>query len=357
MNEEEFIPDSHRVDDLYRDAFDNYKEPPSDAAWSKLNHRLNVKEAVNFVTFKKAPASKFYKTPVYRMQWFRGLVAAGVSAAFVAGTFFLIERNHNEHNGQENHNANPAGTIIADQNQQTSHNSTPLNAQNYQVNPSSGQNTNPNTGNATNPGNGNKSGTHIVNGINSQNNNSRNNNPVNSIQTLSNLNNATTDYLARTNSAQSELLNQGNQGVVVNPNTDRTHRAEYSDSVYNAIIESSNDQYNNQDAGLNNGDASIVSPGTDPNLTGGNSKMLIPNAFTPNGDGTNDYFFWPDLERYPDNSIIILDRQNKTWLDKKGYTGDWNAMGAPDGTYSYVFRYIDEKGNTRYEKGSVQVIR
>lgn len=40
-------------------------------------------------------------------------------------------------------------------------------------------------------------------------------------------------------------------------------------------------------------------------------NIKIPNAMSPNGDGINDYFKIYNLESYPDNELVVLDRRGK----------------------------------------------
>lgn len=79
----------------------------------------------------------------------------------------------------------------------------------------------------------------------------------------------------------------------------------------------------------------------------------VPTLFTPNGDGVNDEFFIPGIESYPDNELIIADRNDQVVYRKKGYKNDWkgiNELGfsqqghrLPADTYFYTLKLEDGK--------------
>ena len=92
-------------------------------------------------------------------------------------------------------------------------------------------------------------------------------------------------------------------------------------------------------------------------------KLKILNIFTPNGDGTNDYFEIGydngepinDLNRYfLSHKLVIFNRWGRIVYESKDYRNDWDGGNLPDGTYFYV---LDCKGKTQnYNyKGSVMI--
>jgi gliding motility-associated-like protein len=68
--------------------------------------------------------------------------------------------------------------------------------------------------------------------------------------------------------------------------------------------------------------------------------MVVYNAFSPNGDGTNDSFTIQNIEQYPNNELQIFNRWGEAILNVKGYKNDWkgtwNDRDLPDGTYFYI---------------------
>jgi gliding motility-associated-like protein len=76
----------------------------------------------------------------------------------------------------------------------------------------------------------------------------------------------------------------------------------------------------------------------------------IPNAFSPNGDGTNDVYKIPCNERSPKATLRIFDRWGvEVWFSEGAYMNDWggkNKQGTelPDGTYYIIYEYNDGTG-------------
>ena len=93
-------------------------------------------------------------------------------------------------------------------------------------------------------------------------------------------------------------------------------------------------------------------------------KLRVPNIFTPNGDGINDYFEIGygeegkpinDLNQYfLSHKLVIFNRWGKIVYESTDYKNDWDGGKLPDGTYFYV---LDCKGKTQnYNyKGSVMI--
>jgi gliding motility-associated-like protein len=74
--------------------------------------------------------------------------------------------------------------------------------------------------------------------------------------------------------------------------------------------------------------------------------LVIPNAFTPDGDGMNDELVIQGIENYPNNTITIYNRWGNVVFQTSGYQNDWtgtSTMGItvggdelPTGTYYYI---------------------
>jgi gliding motility-associated-like protein len=69
----------------------------------------------------------------------------------------------------------------------------------------------------------------------------------------------------------------------------------------------------------------------------------IPEGFSPNNDGKNDYFVIKGVEIYPDNTLEIYNRWGNLVYKKNGYNNEWdgnnmNGKELPDATYFVIFK-------------------
>lgn len=105
------------------------------------------------------------------------------------------------------------------------------------------------------------------------------------------------------------------------------------------------------------------SPNTDGPV---NPQLEIPNAFTPNNDGTNDVFEIKGIEYYPDNHFEVLNRWGNLVYKMHGYQNTWDGSSnqgirfnegdkLPEGTYFYILK-LDPQSNTIF-KGYIYLNR
>jgi gliding motility-associated-like protein len=99
--------------------------------------------------------------------------------------------------------------------------------------------------------------------------------------------------------------------------------------------------------------------------------LKIPNAFTPNGDYSNDNWTFRNIEQYTEifnvhvqvfNRGGMLIFENKAYNNSVGvaWNGQRNQNAMPIGTYWYVVRIVPKsttKGTTRILQGTVTIIR
>jgi len=96
------------------------------------------------------------------------------------------------------------------------------------------------------------------------------------------------------------------------------------------------------------------------------SKLLMANAFTPNGDGKNDRFFVTGYGIKNVVHFIIIDRWGNKIFERnniaandinQGWDGNINSRPAMPGTYMYIAEVECTEGNIIPLKGSVVLIR
>jgi gliding motility-associated-like protein len=86
-------------------------------------------------------------------------------------------------------------------------------------------------------------------------------------------------------------------------------------------------------------------------------EVVIPNAFSPNGDNTNDRWNIPGLNSYPNAEIMLFDRYGREVFRKRNYQpwdGTRNGTPVPVGAYYYV---IDLRNGSPKITGNVYLAR
>lgn len=83
--------------------------------------------------------------------------------------------------------------------------------------------------------------------------------------------------------------------------------------------------------------------------------LTIPNVFTPNGDGANEFLKFKNLEYLGSNHIAIFNRWGKKIFEQDNYKNDWNGGGYNDGTYFFILS-VPEASPSEYQ-GYFQIIK
>ncbi|MBB3058905.1 gliding motility-associated C-terminal domain-containing protein [Mucilaginibacter gotjawali] len=87
-------------------------------------------------------------------------------------------------------------------------------------------------------------------------------------------------------------------------------------------------------------------------------KIVIPNTFSPNNDGINDYWNIGGLVTYPQSALLVYNRYGQLVYQSTGYAKPWDGSvdgsPLPAGTYYYI---IDLKNNTPKLSGWVLIVR
>ena len=93
-----------------------------------------------------------------------------------------------------------------------------------------------------------------------------------------------------------------------------------------------------------------------------NCYIAVPSAFTPNGDGLNDYLYPLNAYKARDLSFSVYNRFGqrlfftRNWLNK--WDGTFKGQGADTGTYVWILTYTHTDTNKKVEqKGTTILIR
>jgi gliding motility-associated-like protein len=88
------------------------------------------------------------------------------------------------------------------------------------------------------------------------------------------------------------------------------------------------------------------------------NELVIPNGFSPNGDGINDFLEIEAILLFPDNTLSIFNRWGSQVFEANGYHNEWggtfNDNPVPDGTY---FFRLDPGNGTSVLTGFILVYR
>lgn len=89
--------------------------------------------------------------------------------------------------------------------------------------------------------------------------------------------------------------------------------------------------------------------------------VVIPNAFTPNGDGLNDSFI-PVLKGVSSFTLEVFNTWGEkifitTSLESKGWDGTYRGQLSPPGNYLYRLTYITPDGTAQSKSGGITLIR
>jgi len=85
-------------------------------------------------------------------------------------------------------------------------------------------------------------------------------------------------------------------------------------------------------------------------------NLTIPNVFTPNNDGINDYFHIINIEKLKNNQLTIFNRWGNLIYEKSNYQNDWDGKDCADGVYYYILKLPDNNSNY-HDNGTVTIIR
>lgn len=136
-----------------------------------------------------------------------------------------------------------------------------------------------------------------------------------------------------------------NVGVIDDPSNLMTSIVIPEDGLYYATLTSSNGQCAASDSVR-----IIIS-----------KPLSIPNAFSPNGDGVNDFWEIEGMSKFGDANVSVFNRWgSKIFEASGGYFEQedlWDGGDFPDGTYYYVIQFNTKDFETPDAVGSVTITR
>lgn len=83
--------------------------------------------------------------------------------------------------------------------------------------------------------------------------------------------------------------------------------------------------------------------------------LHYPNVFTPNNDGHNDFFEIVNIEKYPENKLVVFNRWGTKVFEQYHYRNTWNGEGLSDGVYYFIFD-SGKEGDKPLE-GTITIVR
>jgi gliding motility-associated-like protein len=94
------------------------------------------------------------------------------------------------------------------------------------------------------------------------------------------------------------------------------------------------------------------------------SCINVRNAFTPNGDGVNDYWLIYDQNfclQQGGAAVTVFNRYGSKVFESKNYTNNWDGTykgkAVPDGTYYAVLEFVLFNGTKQFVKTDITILR
>jgi gliding motility-associated-like protein len=89
--------------------------------------------------------------------------------------------------------------------------------------------------------------------------------------------------------------------------------------------------------------------------------IAVPNAFTPNGDGKNDFLYPLNAFSATNLEFLVYNRYGQLVFETRDWSRKWdgtiNGAPQPTGPYVWSLRYTDETGRKFFLRGSSALIR
>ncbi|SDT66445.1 gliding motility-associated C-terminal domain-containing protein [Mucilaginibacter mallensis] len=161
-----------------------------------------------------------------------------------------------------------------------------------------------------------------------------------------------------------QLCSSGNGLLTVNnPSANTTYRLYASQSATQPLDEQKGGRFNINVPGnvsyyVSEVDGTCESSRAEIDVTVGVSSTDIANAFTPNGDGINDYWQIKNIDNYTNATIQVFNRYGQLLFESKGYAkpfdGTYKGQKLAAGVYYYI---INLNAKCNLLSGSLTLIR
>jgi gliding motility-associated-like protein len=87
-------------------------------------------------------------------------------------------------------------------------------------------------------------------------------------------------------------------------------------------------------------------------------KLIVPNIFSPNGDGINDSWNITAIDAFDTSNVKVMNRYGEMVFESSGYTKAWDGKyknnDLPAGVYYYIIKL---RSDINPVSGSVTLIR
>ncbi len=123
------------------------------------------------------------------------------------------------------------------------------------------------------------------------------------------------------------------------------------DGIINSLdSDSDNDGISDSEEGTGDCDNDGLPDFADADICVEENNIIIPEAFSPNGDGVNDLFIIQGIENNTSHRITIFNRWGNKVYEASPYLNDWDGTNSfssfggeilPDGVYFYIFESDD----------------
>ena len=107
----------------------------------------------------------------------------------------------------------------------------------------------------------------------------------------------------------------------------------------------------------------VIGKSTDSIITSSNevqlivkNRIVVPNAFSPNGNNQNDIFI-PVVRFINDFKMSIYNKWGASLFTSDNINEGWDGDGFPAGVYTYVIEIVDYTGKKTTKNGTVTLIR